>query len=107
MQLRAQRSATSKCAGSADTALRRAVLARLISDPLVSTGHLRVAAIDGLVTLSGHVTSHAQRDAANAAAQRVKGVGRITDEVRIAVPVSPATDASPPMAFAALQGTGS
>jgi osmotically-inducible protein OsmY len=96
MQLQVQRSVTPRGAVSADTALRRAVLARLISDPQVSTGHLRVAAIDGAVTLSGHVASHAQRDAANAAAHRVKGVGRITDEVRIAVPASPATlDADP------------
>jgi osmotically-inducible protein OsmY len=71
---------------SADTLLRRAVLARLIANPSVSTGHIGVMAIAGHVTLSGYVTSHAQKEAARAATRRVKGVGEVADEVRVAVP---------------------
>ena len=71
---------------SADTALRRAVLARLIADPLVSTGHLEVTAIAGRVTLSGYVTSNVQKGAAAAATRRVKGVQEVADDVRVAVP---------------------
>jgi hypothetical protein len=73
-------------ADSADKALRRAVLARLISDPFVSSAHMSVEAVAGAVTLSGYVSSHAQKDAANAAARRVSGVGQIIDIVMIAVP---------------------
>ena len=73
-------------AKSADRLLRRAVLARLIADPLVNAGHIGVAARAGQVTLSGYVTSNAQRDAAGAAARCVKGVEWMADELRVAVP---------------------
>jgi len=76
----------------ADKSLRRAVLARLIADPLVSTGHIGVAAIGGRVTLSGYVTSNAQKDAASAATRRVRGVEQVADEVRVAVPCPAAAD---------------
>ena len=69
-----------------DRLLRRAVLACLIADPLVSAGHIGVAARAGRVTLSGYVTSNAQKDAAGAAARCVKGVERLADELRVAVP---------------------
>jgi len=78
--------------GFADSCLRRAVLARLIADPLVSTGHIGVAAIAGRVTLSGYVTSNAQKDAASAATRGVKGVEQVADEVSVAVPCSAAAD---------------
>lgn len=79
---------------SAEASLRRDVLARLISDPLVSTRHIAVAVSADVVTLSGHVTSQAQKEAATAATRRVKGVGRITDDVGVAVPAPSATQAS-------------
>jgi len=87
----------SKAVESADTTLRRDVLARLIADPLVRTGHVGVAATAGRVTLSGYVTSNAQKDAARAATRRVKGVKQVADDIRVAVPCpdladSPAED---------------
>jgi hypothetical protein len=81
-----RKAANSKLVESADAVLRRAVLARLIADPLVSTGHIGVAAIAGQVTLTGYVTSNAQKDAAGAATRRVKGVEQVADEVKVAVP---------------------
>jgi len=38
------------------------------------------------VTLSGYVTSNAQKEAASGATRRVKGVEHVADEVRVAVP---------------------
>jgi hypothetical protein len=84
--LRGRAALNARLVESADTSLRRAVLARLIAEPLVSTGHIGVAAVAGLVTLSGYVTSEAQKDAATAAARRVKGVEQVADDVRVAVP---------------------
>jgi len=79
---------------SADDCLRRAVLVRLVADPLVSTGHIGVAVGAGRVTLSGYVTSNAQKEAASAAARRVKGVEQVADEVRVAVPCPAMADPS-------------
>ena len=91
---------------SADTALRRAVLARLIADPLVSTGHLEVTAIAGRVTLSGYVTSNVQKGAAAAATRRVKGVQEVADDVKVAVPCPHRTE-PPAAALEAPAATGS
>jgi osmotically-inducible protein OsmY len=107
MQSSKRNSVTRDGLDSADTTLRRAVLARLISDPRVGTGHLRVAADDGVVTLSGHVTSQAQREAAVATAHRVKGAVRITDDVRIAVPVPAAADSAPDLSSPMRRGSRS
>jgi len=89
----------SKSAESPDTSLRRAVLARLVADPLVRTAHIRVAAVLGRVTLSGYVTSHAQKNAASAAARGVKGVQQLADDLWVALPCPDVAD--PPV-----QGSG-
>jgi osmotically-inducible protein OsmY len=80
---------------SADGSLRRAVLARLIADPLVSAGHIGAVAKAGIVTLSGYVTSNRQKDAASAATRCVKGVKRVADDVRVAVPCTAPDDPAP------------
>jgi hypothetical protein len=84
-----------KPAGSADNLLRRAVLGRLIAHPLVRAGHICVAAAAGGVTLSGYVTSNAQRDAANTATRRVEGVEQVVDNLKVAVPCSEVADPGP------------
>ena len=71
---------------SGDQQLRRSVLMGLISDLAVCADHIGVAAQAGVVTLSGYVTSHAQKDAANAAALRVKGVAKVMNRVGVGVP---------------------
>jgi len=115
--LRERKAPTLKPVGSANDCLRRAVLARLIADPLVSTGHIRVVAVAGVVTLSGYVTSNAQKDAASAVARRIKGVELVADHLKVALPCAakanapaepsetkpPAATAYPPMAFASPQ----
>lgn len=87
--------ADAKPAGSADNLLRRAVLGRLIAHPLVRAGHICVAATAGAVTLSGYVTSNAQRDAAITAARRVEGVDQVVDNLTVAVPCSEVADPGP------------
>ena len=71
---------------SADDRLRRAVLARLLAEPSVTAAHIRVTACSGRVSLSGYVTSNAQKDAACAAARRVPGVDQLSDGLQVAVP---------------------
>ena len=87
--------ADAKPAGSADNLLRRAVLGRLIAHPLVRAGHICVAATAGGVTLSGYVTSNAQRDAAITATRRVEGVDQVMDNLTVAVPCSEVADPGP------------
>ena len=81
--------------GGADKLLRRAVLGRLTAHPLVRSGHICVVATAGGVTLSGYVTSNAQRDAATAATRRVAGVDRVVVNLTVAVPCSKVADLGP------------
>ena len=67
--------------------LRRAVLTALVADPRVRSGHIAVDIQAGVVTLSGHVLSSAQRDAACRTVRLVSGVTALIDRVIIAVPV--------------------
>jgi len=87
--------ADAKPAGSADNLLRRAVLGRLIAHPLVRAGHICVAATAGGVTLSGYVTSNAQKYAAITATRRVEGVDQVVDNLTVAVPCSEVADPGP------------
>ncbi len=76
---------------TADKSLRRAVLAGLVADPRLSTGHLNVTVENGVAALCGYVTSNAQKDAAWLAAQRVRGVTLVTNDIQVALP-DPASD---------------
>src|SRR5581483_7447167 len=66
--------------------LRDAVLAELDFDPRVGGGEIGVAVKDGIVTLTGSVTSLTQKWAAEDAVRRVKGVLGIAEELRVDVP---------------------
>ncbi|MEP7209628.1 MAG: BON domain-containing protein [Alphaproteobacteria bacterium] len=76
----------STAADAPDAGLRRAILAAFTSEPRLKTRSIGVSVEGGRVTLSGYVTSHAQKDAAGAAARRVKGVVGVTDTLSVAVP---------------------
>jgi osmotically-inducible protein OsmY len=71
---------------SKDSKLQKAVLAELAWEPRVTAGHIGATAEDGVVTLSGHVSSFVERHAAEAAARRVNGVKAVVEgiEVRLA-----------------------
>jgi len=68
---------------SSDSHLQEAVLAELRWEPGVDAAHIGVAAHAGVVTLTGHVETLAEKHAAEVAASRVKGVKAIADEIEV------------------------
>ncbi len=58
---------------SHDNDLQKAVLAELSWEPSVIAAHIGVTANEGVVTLTGHVESYAEKHAAETAARRVRG----------------------------------
>ncbi|HKH80669.1 MAG TPA: BON domain-containing protein [Methylovirgula sp.] len=71
---------------SQDNALQEAVLAELRWDPSVTAAHIGVAANAGVVTLTGHVESYAEKQAAEMAARRVRGVKAVAEEIEVRLP---------------------
>ena len=69
-----------------DLTLRQTVLDELEFEPSVDAAHIGVAVKNGVVTLSGHVGSYAQKLAAEQAAKRVKGVQAIAQEIEVRYP---------------------
>lgn len=69
-----------------DTQLRDDVLAELKWDPIVNATDVGVIVKDGVVTLTGHLTSHAEKYAAERAAQRVGGVKALAVELSVKLP---------------------
>ncbi len=68
---------------SNDTALKESVLAELQWEPSISAAHIGVTARDGVVTLTGHVQTYAEKHAAETAVRRVKGVKAIAEEIEV------------------------
>ena len=66
-----------------DSDLRQLIIDELEFEPSLDASNIGVAAKDGIVTLSGHVTSYAEKMAAERAARRVKGVHGIAQEIEI------------------------
>jgi osmotically-inducible protein OsmY len=70
----------------ADSQLKTDVLAELRWEPSVTAAHIGVTAKDGVVTLTGHVGTYAEKRAAETAAGRVKGVKGIAEEIEVKLP---------------------
>jgi osmotically-inducible protein OsmY len=66
--------------------LRDDVMDELAYEPSVEAAHIGVAVDRNTVTLTGHVSSYAQKFAAIAAVRRVKGVRGIADEIEVVDP---------------------
>lgn len=66
-----------------DSELKNDVLAELLWDPLVPETRIGVSVNHGIVTLTGHVDSYAEKVAARRAAQRVGGSKAIAIEVDV------------------------
>ena len=66
-----------------DQSLKQTVVDELVWDPRVNEAHIGVTARDGVVTLTGHVGSYAEKHATEQAAGRVSGVKAIADELEI------------------------
>jgi osmotically-inducible protein OsmY len=69
-----------------DTELRRRVLAELDWEPTLDATAIGVAAKEGVVTLSGSVTSYAQKKNAERATKRVSGVLAVAEDLEIRLP---------------------
>jgi osmotically-inducible protein OsmY len=66
-----------------DSDLRQLVIDELEFEPSIDASNIGVAAKDGIVTLSGFVSSYAEKMAAERAVRRVKGVHAIAEEIDI------------------------
>lgn len=69
-----------------DKQLQLDVMDELEFEPRIDAAHIGVAAQDGIVTLSGHVSTYAEKIAAETAARRVKGVRGIASEIEVRYP---------------------
>jgi osmotically-inducible protein OsmY len=69
-----------------DLQLRQDVLDELEFEPSVNAAHIGVTANRGVVTLTGFVTSYAEKTTAERAARRVKGVKAIAEEMEVRLP---------------------
>jgi osmotically-inducible protein OsmY len=69
-----------------DDELRAAVVEELEWEPSVDAAHVGVACRDGVVTLTGHVDSYAEKTAAERAARRVRGVRAIALDIAVRLP---------------------
>jgi osmotically-inducible protein OsmY len=71
---------------SHDKRLQKAVLDALSWAPTVAAEHIGVTVDAGVVTLSGHVDSFAEKHAAEAVVAEVKGVKAIAEEIEVRLP---------------------
>jgi osmotically-inducible protein OsmY len=69
-----------------DKILRDTVVKALESDPEVGAKHISVTAIDGAITLGGHVTSDHEKHVAVRAAERVLAVRAVADDIEVRPP---------------------
>ena len=69
-----------------DSDLKKDVLSELMWDPLIAEARVGVTVSDGVVTLTGHLDTYAEKVAAKRAAERVSGVKAIAVELDV-IPV--------------------
>lgn len=68
-----------------DLELRRAILDELEFQPLIDARAIGVAIEDGVVCLTGHVGTYAEKIAAERAVQSIKGVKALAEEIEVHV----------------------
>jgi osmotically-inducible protein OsmY len=71
-----------------DLELQWAVMEELKWEPRVNPAHIGVSVKNGVVTLTGHVSSYAEKYAAERAAKRVRGVRAVANEIDVKLPGS-------------------
>ena len=69
-----------------DKELQQNIIDELDFEPSVDSAHIGVAVEKGVVTLTGHVSSYAEKTAVERAARRVKGVRAIAQEIEVRYP---------------------
>lgn len=73
---------------TSETALLEDVVEELADDPSVDASNIAVAAKGDVVTLAGTVRSFAEKQAAERAAKRVRGVHGLVDELEVDLPAT-------------------
>ncbi len=66
-----------------DSEIKRDVLSELLWDPLISEAKVGVTVNEGVVTLTGHLDTYAEKVAAKRAPERVAGVKAIALELEV------------------------
>lgn len=66
-----------------DTTLRQIILDELEFEPSIDAANIGVAVDDGIVTLTGHVSTYWEKTVAEDAVKRVKGVKGIAEEIEV------------------------
>lgn len=69
-----------------DRELRQSVIDELDFEPSIDSADIGVTAENGVITLTGHVPSYAQKMAAERAVWRVKGVKAIAQDIQVRLP---------------------
>ena len=69
-----------------DKVLRQIVIDELDFEPSIDAANIGVAVENGVVTLTGHVGSYAEKRVAERAVQRVRGVRAIAEEIAVRYP---------------------
>ena len=69
-----------------DLVLQQRVIDALEFEPSVNAAHIGVSVRSGVVTLSGHVDSFAEKFAAERTVKQVKGVGAVAEELEVHLP---------------------
>jgi osmotically-inducible protein OsmY len=75
-----------------DSSLQQAVADELQWEPSVNAAHIGVTAKNGVVTLTGDVSSYAEKWAAERAAGRVIGVKGVAEEIKVRYPFDKVDD---------------
>jgi osmotically-inducible protein OsmY len=66
-----------------DSSLRQDIIDELEFEPSIDPAHIGVAVERGVVTLTGHVSTYAQKAAAEDVVRRIKGVKGIAQEIEV------------------------
>lgn len=69
-----------------DSELKKDVLSELLWDPLIPEARVGVSVTDGVVTLTGHLDTYAEKVATQRAVERVNGVKAVAVEINV-IPV--------------------
>ncbi|MHB1110373.1 MAG: BON domain-containing protein [Devosia sp.] len=69
-----------------DSTLKQDVIDELEFEPSIDANDIGVAVEDGIVMLSGHVSSFAEKTMVQRAVERIKGVKGIADEIEVRYP---------------------
>lgn len=69
-----------------DKTLRQSIIDELDFEPAIDAADIGVAVENGVVTLTGHVESYAEKIAAETAVKRVKGVHGIAQAIEVRLP---------------------